>query len=200
MAVKFQFNRTKTVAALLFLASQQPKRVSNFDRYKAAKLLFLADKLHLVRYGRPITGDYYKALQWGPIPQIVLDTLSELESGTFRTLTATEAAEVLEFKALPGHDHPCLVPKAGLDERALSGSDLEVLNYVADRFGRASFDDLYHVTHDTPAYRRAWERRGDAAASEMDFQDFFQADPDAVEGVLQELVENDSLRKALADG
>ena len=200
MAVRFQFNRSKAIAALLFLASEQPKRIRNFDRYKAAKLLFLADKHHLVRYGRPITGDYYKALQWGPIPQIVLDTLSELESGTFRSLTATAASEVLEFKSLPGHDHPCLVAKAKLDTRELSPSDLEVLNYVADRFGQASFDELYHVTHDTPAYQKAWERRGGAAASEMDFKDFFQADPDAVEGVLQELVENDGLRKALADG
>jgi len=199
MAVRFQFNRTKAVAALLFLASQQPKRVSTFDRYKAAKLLFLADKLHLVRYGRPITGDHYKALQWGPIPQSVLDTLSELESGTFHTLTAIAASEVLEFQSIEGHGHPCLIPKGRLDERALSESDLEALNYVADRFGRASFDELYRVTHATPAYQKAWEKRGGAAASEMDFKDFFQADPDAIDGVLQELVEDDRLRNALTD-
>jgi uncharacterized phage-associated protein len=199
MAVSFQFNRTKAVAALLFLASQQPKRIQNFDRYKAAKLLFLADKFHLVRYGRPISGDYYKALQWGPIPQTILDALSELESGNVGSQTGQEVSRVLEFKQLSGHEHPCLTPKVKLDEGDLSESDLETLNYVADCYGQFTFDQLYQLTHKTPEYQKAWDKRGGALAVTMDFQDFFQADPKANQAVLQELVEDDRLRKALTD-
>ena len=197
MTLTFQFNRSKAIAALLFLASQ--KEVERLDRYKASKLLFLADKLHLVQFGRPITGDLYKALQWGPIPGMVLDALSELESGNFYSLTARDASEVLEFHFVPGHDHPCLVPKAKLNDENLSRSDLEVLSKIATRFGHATFDELFHLTHATPAYRKAWANRGTAAASRMDFQDFFQEDPDVVEGVLEEVVENNGLRQALTD-
>jgi len=199
MAVSFPFNPTKAVAALVFLASQQPKRVQNFDRYKAAKLLFIADKYHLVRYGRPISGDYYKALQWGPIPQGILDMLSELENGNLTSRAAEEASRVLAFQFISGHDHPCLVAKKELDPRDLSESDVEALSHTADKYGQFTFDQLYRLTHDTPAYQKAWKNRGGALTSTMDFVDFFEADQEAIEGVLQEVVENDRLRNALTD-
>jgi hypothetical protein len=72
MTVTFQFDFEKALTALVYLASN-PETVPAFDKYKAGKLLFLADKYHLVRYGRPILGDFYKAQGSGVWPDSAAD-------------------------------------------------------------------------------------------------------------------------------
>jgi hypothetical protein len=47
------------------------------------------------------------------------------------------------------------------------------------------------------AYRKAWDERVvDAKQSPMDFEDFFDEDPDAILGAKDEMLENDLIRKA----
>ena len=46
MALSFEFDFDVTKAALLYLAA---KNLPNFDKYRAVKLLFLADREHLLR-------------------------------------------------------------------------------------------------------------------------------------------------------
>src|SRR5262249_13142313 len=73
MGVDFPFGFEKALEAVVYLAS---KGIPDFDKYKVCKLLFLADKYHLVRYGRPITGDRYYAMPYGPAPTTLLTLLS----------------------------------------------------------------------------------------------------------------------------
>jgi hypothetical protein len=40
---------------------------------KALKLIFLADRYHLCRYGRLITNDSYVAMKHGPVPSATRD-------------------------------------------------------------------------------------------------------------------------------
>ncbi len=70
--IQFDLDFEKAAAALLCMAKLG---TAKFDQYKACKLLFLADKRHLVKYGRTITGDRYSALEWGPIPSSIRDDL-----------------------------------------------------------------------------------------------------------------------------
>src|SRR5260370_29390382 len=73
--IKFDLDFDKAVAALLYMASLKPAK---FDQYKVCKLVFLADKRHLVKYGRTITGDHYAAVKWGPIPSSIRDEIKLL--------------------------------------------------------------------------------------------------------------------------
>src|ERR1041384_8687187 len=73
-----EYRFDKVLATVLYLAGM-PDRVTNFDKKKALSLLYLADKLHLVRYGRPIFGEHYRALPEGAIPQRTLDRLNNFE-------------------------------------------------------------------------------------------------------------------------
>ena len=45
------------------------------DKIKIIKLIYLADKYHLVRYGRTITNDDYYAMEYGPVGSTVKDVL-----------------------------------------------------------------------------------------------------------------------------
>src|SRR5207237_2158416 len=74
----FQFKEDKAISAIVFVAAHG---ISDLTKGKLAKLLFLADKQHLVRHGRPITGDWYAALPHGPIPSNIDNLLDALEAG-----------------------------------------------------------------------------------------------------------------------
>jgi hypothetical protein len=52
--IRFRFAPEKLVQALAFFAD---RGVRDLDKMKAAKLLFHADKYHLLTYGRPVLGD-----------------------------------------------------------------------------------------------------------------------------------------------
>src|SRR4051812_34811550 len=65
MPVEFKLDMEKVIATTLFLAG---KNLPELTEGKLLKLMFLADKYHLVRYGRPITGDRYEAMNHGPVP------------------------------------------------------------------------------------------------------------------------------------
>ena len=71
--IRFKFDIEKLVASLCIFAA----KTKGLDKLKAAKLLYYADKYHLIRYGRPILGDIYYHLDFGPIPSLSLDVMNE---------------------------------------------------------------------------------------------------------------------------
>ncbi|KJU85736.1 hypothetical protein MBAV_002070, partial [Candidatus Magnetobacterium bavaricum] len=51
-------------------------KIGSTDKLKLIKLIFLADKYHLINYGRTITNDSYLAMEYGPVGSVVKDVLS----------------------------------------------------------------------------------------------------------------------------
>ena len=89
-------------------------------------------------------------------------------------------------------------PKATLAEE-LSESDLQVLSECIQDLGRLSFSSLRSISHDQPAYRIAWEQRGDYNHERMAFEDFFEDDPDSLAGVKEDMIENCKMRQAFPE-
>ncbi len=198
MAVTFNFDFDRGVTAILYLASRPAEVVTALDKYKVCKLLFLADKYHLVQYGRPILGDFYKALPWGPVPQITLNgiqvVLDEKPKGSF----AQQLAERLKGQLVI--DRAFANPRFGAEEpdlSYLSRSDLEALDHVIAEHGRKSFEELMALTHRMAPYRKAWESRRRKKAVIMRYEDFFEEDANAVPGAKELMVDNFTTRKGL---
>lgn len=184
MAVRFRFDVERTVAAVVYLAS---KHIDALDKYKFAKLLFLADKFHLVRYGRPITGDEYFALPYGPVPSATLNLLSGEEAGTRTALSGL--LELDRRFARPRYSRRSEIP---FQFDVLSKSDLNALDETVRRYGSKTFDELKAITHEMPAYANAWNRKSDGdKRARMNFEEFFEEDSDAMGGV-SELMEEDA--------
>jgi len=190
MPVCFRFEENKAMAALVWIASRS-MRIAELDKYKISKLIFLADKCHLVRYGRPITGDVYCALPYGPVPSNTLDLLNQLEKGSNERL-----AQLLELDRR--YRYPRLSAISDTFARQqLSESDRAALDWAVDHFGHMTFDELKAITHQMPAYRKVWDEKPEHRNSEpMSYEDFFEEDPEAVAGAFEEMLENDELRKA----
>lgn len=194
MTITFPYEFEKALTALVYLASK-PKAVPALDKYKAGKLLFLADKYHLVRYGRPILGDFYRALDYGPIPQKTMDALHALVDDRRRRTPETDRlAKALEV------DHRYQYPRFGAtvapNLEALSVSERRALEHVVAEYGKKTFDELKALTHEMPAYKKARARVKGARAIDMRYEDFFEEDPDAIAGALDEMLETHRLRTA----
>lgn len=126
------WDRVKAIEALLYLAN----RLFHPTKLQIFKLLYLADKLHLSRYGRFIVRDQYVAMKHGPVPSKTYDLIKtpiELSEGT-PLLVAKDGRAVHVFR--------------DANPQKLSQSDLECLDEILRLYGRASSSQLIDLTHD----------------------------------------------------
>ena len=195
MAVEFKFDFPRTLAAITYIASRS---IPDLTTYKILKIIFLADKFHLVTYGRTITGDKYSALPDGPVPSRIYDffkkqVLKRPFSDEGRQLLANIAVDKTT-------KHPRLKAIRPYDANALSRSDLNALDKAIRDFGDCNYAQLKQLTHETAAFNRAWEnKKFFASSAPMKFEDFFDDDRNAVQGAKAEMIENDQLRKVFAE-
>ena len=188
--MSFKFDEEKAVASIAYLAS---RNLPDLSKGKICKLLFLADKHHLVRFGRPITGDRICAMKDGPVPSATLKMLNEVLAGSGSAdPLLKEAVSINRTFANPHFE----AREFKLGEY-LSESDFEALNSVVQAYGGKTFSELRRITHDMPAYNKAWNDRPHDSPK-MAFEDFFEEDDEAIEGAREEMIENSKLREMFA--
>lgn len=156
--ITFVFKPDKFVNAVAYFALRCP----DVTKLKVCKLLFYADKEHLLRYGRPIVGDRYYQLPYGPIPTRGLDILRG------KSLPAEEAllekyVSVVDAK---------IFPKRNPDKKVFSKSDLEIMEDICSRYGHLSANQLMRLSHKEPSYIKA------NPSGSMDYLLFFEGRPD----------------------
>jgi uncharacterized phage-associated protein len=138
--ITFEFNQRKAIETILYLAN----KISDSDIYGICKLLYLADKISLERYGRFIFGESYFALKEGATPSNAYDLLKQATNPTYEGLKV-EGNQVIGLR------------EAKLDY--LSDSDIECLDIIINKYGLVSNVARGKDAHDT-AWRQAWEKRG----------------------------------------
>lgn len=171
MQLEFRPNLDKIVELLLYLAHVRP----NADKYQAVKFFYLADREHLIRHGRPITGEAYFALQYGP----VASKTKRLLEGDAQTLTSagiealpflTETVKIQDKEITYIRD-----PLREVDRSLFSKSDIRIFDEVIKEYGSFSFDQLYDLTHEHFAYKRAWSsRKYGSKRSPMRYEDMIE--------------------------
>ena len=87
------------------------------------KTLFYVDKAHLQKYGRPVTGDIYVKMSYGPVPSLAYDMLKENENLPADVLDAVRNA--LEIERCGKNQQ--VSAKRSADLGYFSGTDLECL-------------------------------------------------------------------------
>jgi uncharacterized phage-associated protein len=191
MAVGFMFDNEKASAAIAYLAAQ---RIADLSKGKICKLIFLADKHHLVRFGRPVTGDRICAMKDGPVPSNILNMLNRLlENPDDPDQSVEMLSRHVSIDQRYVHPH-FRAEEFNLGE-FLSESDIDSLQSTVLKFGGKTFSELRAMTHDMTAYKNAWDARSNNAP-DMAFEDFFEEDDDALNGAREEMIETDKMRKA----
>lgn len=144
MGLRQRFDPRKAIEAILYVAS----RTANV--YTILKVLYFADKAHLSRYGRFITGDVYVAMRHGPVPSGAYDIIKQARGDGWAALPEpVEQAFQVERNSVR--------PLRPANMRLLSASDVECLDEAIVQYGNLSFSKLRAISHKEPAYQASDE-------------------------------------------
>ncbi|TKJ30211.1 hypothetical protein CEE39_08385 [bacterium (candidate division B38) B3_B38] len=159
--ISFSFNIEKFVNAIAYFAS----KTERLDKFKAVKLLYLADRYHLIKYARPIIGDRYCKLTWGPVPSHSLDEIdAALDLPDFSTDLFNQ---YIKFDRKP--KHPILKTKKPIDLDVFSKSEIEALDFTLKKYGNKDFNELVRITHSHATFKKS--------EYEIDYRLFFEEYP-----------------------
>ena len=144
-------------------ADSRDLRISQFD---ILKTLFLADREHLNKYGRPVTFDEYVAMPDGPVPSLAYDILKEAieayrEAGIDQPLWQSASDGGKKRRFYEAIRDP--------SDEVLSESDIEVLTNALIRVKSWGYKRTWDHVHRDPAYISAWEKRGGSQQHPMEY-------------------------------
>lgn len=138
------FDAEKALASIWHLVHQ-----TKADLYAVMKMLYLADKTHLGKYGRTITGDDYVAMPKGPVPDhsYALCKFAARKKQYYDHLPSAR-----EFLRMDGNEFKFL---AQPDVDVLSISEERALDDAAGIYQAGGWKAVFDASHDS-AWRAAW--------------------------------------------
>lgn len=166
------FDADAALAAILLIVN----RCSSTTKHQAFKLLYLAEKLHLERYGYFIVGDDYYAMNHGPVPSRIYDAI-KFAAGHGPYLSLDEDLKEGFSRCLEVRGHH-LTARCEPDLGSLSDSDISCILETIDNHGGKSFGKLTELSHDQ-AWCRAWNKGN--LSCPMDFEEIVSTLPNAEE-------------------
>ena len=181
------------VQAITFFAW---RGVKNLDTMKCAKLLYFADRQHLLEYGRPIIGDDYHVMKDGPIPTAGLTQIQDALSRNPKGVHDAAFDEYLRVARPVWRRYPHFELAKEPDLGVFSDSDLAILEDVAKRLGGMTAWKLRELAHEDEGVKATDELRlrTGRGSIHMPFQAFF----DGADSRLLPLVEEDQDNREFA--
>lgn len=141
-----QFDVGKAIAAVGFLVEK-----TGATMYSLMKMMYLADKVHLERYGRFIAGDNYVAMKQGPVPSCTYNMIKHV-----RGENCGPGFELAKQYFAYGSNHEVKL-KAQPDYDELSGSDIECLEWIAGVYNDVGHWMVRDMSHDE-VWKSVWTR------------------------------------------
>lgn len=149
------------------------------NKMKAYKLIWLADRYHLRKFGRPIIYDRYYAMKHGPVASSVRDIANEnLRHIELKPGLGQSRKYVNHFLHNDDSYHISSLGKPDL--QYFSRSDLEAMDFVYKKYGGLNQYELRDLSHKYPEWKKfeADFERGTKRRT-MSLLDFFE-DPDDI--------------------
>lgn len=185
------FNEKRTAQAAAFMLHCAGGRL---PLLKLMKLLYLAERESLRKFGEPISGDKLVSMPHGPVLSKTLDMMNGWGGNSQGGWNAW-----IEDKA--GHDlalrDPSMIRSPEQDLLELSDGDLEILYLVWEKFGHLGKYELVELTHSSECPE--WEDPY-GSSKPIPLDRLLQAvgyDGEALQSVLQHLEEQANLNIAL---
>jgi hypothetical protein len=127
------------VQALKYIISNHP----NPDVYNVLKMLYFADRAHLLKCRQLITPDRYVKLRYGPVPSMCLSIIQFVRGDEFSYVFNESIKE--EFKVLEKNKLELINPPT---PNYLFESETECLGMAIEKYGRCDFNELKGLSHD----------------------------------------------------
>ncbi|MDR3306077.1 MAG: SocA family protein [Endomicrobium sp.] len=114
--------------------------IPSVDKIKLIKLIFLADKYHLLNYARTITDDTYYAMPYGPVGGDTLNLLNKSLENPFFFLNE--------------ENHKVIKREDLCNFNMLSDTDKISLDIIIDKFAKYETWDLTNLSHEYPEWKK----------------------------------------------
>ncbi|MGY3088210.1 hypothetical protein ACVWYF_001243 [Hymenobacter sp. UYAg731] len=186
------FNHRKTTQALNFFASKEGGAI---NKMKALKLLWIADRLHVRKYGRLISNDTYFAMPRGPVASGARDIMNH-------TSYLSEEERVYSEKFVSDETRTTFRSIADVELKVFSKTDHDAIIEAYNSFGKSDEQELSELSHVYPEWKRFETRlqAGMASRYEIDFLDFFANPSEANHSLFSENLELLELSKEVFCG
>jgi len=125
------------------------KEIGPTEKIKLIKLTYLADKYHLIKYGRTITNDKYFAMEFGPVGSKVDEVLGFKEG--YLSKEEINYAKRLIDKI---NDFTYEAKDLNIDYDTFAETDIEALNFIISKFGKEDQWKLMEYTHKYPEWKQ----------------------------------------------
>lgn len=181
--VSFRPNRQKIIEAIVYLATQRPR----IDVFHMCKVLFYADRDHLRRYGRPILGDTYCAMDDGPVPSFALNVAKRINMYVSDELLDM-AARKLSVDNSDGYVR--LIARGTFDDTSFSRTDIECLDRAIEMYADMSFMALWRLVHKEPEYKSSY--KGSGTSTRIPYEALIPADMPNRDLAIEQLQEHAS--------
>lgn len=169
--IKFSFSFEKFVHLIAYLA----EKCDGFDILKAVKLIYFIDRKHLVKYGRPVLGDDYYHLPWGPVPSSSYDLLKDVIRTPPSEWGENQYLEkLLQYITVDkSHKYPLFVAKEKANMDYFSANEMDIINSIVAEYGQYDSRVLIDLVSKHPTKTKS------SPQSQIDYRLFFEENPDA---------------------
>lgn len=170
-----EFNLKKWVQIINYFAKlEQEKTGVAIDKLKILKLVWIADRLHLRKYGSPIVWDTYFAMKFWPVASGIKNICEINEK--FLPIANNAKEYINEYL----HKFMYKIrSRKDVDFSYFSDSNIEIIKEVFTNFWNHRSSRLVDLTHKYPEWTKfekkltAWE----IIQAPMDYLDFFENTP-----------------------
>lgn len=176
--VQFNLDYKKLIACLTYFAQHS----NDLTKLKAVKLLYFLDKNHLLKHGRPVLGDNYVRMGYGPVPSMTLDIINEIideNQSRVKMLDPENRQYFDKFLKIKPAKYATLSAINDPDLTVLSETEREALSETVKVYGRYATSTLVDKSHNDATCKRT------ELNHYIDYKLFFEGekntDPHAIE-------------------
>ena len=150
MKTKDEIDKIK--ASLLYILVQFPDGI---DFIKLFKIMYFAEKEHLINYGRSITRDSFHALKHGPVPSFTYKAIQVTQGKIKENQDLNEVAMSIIISG------DKIFAKTNADKDELSISDMRCLDNAINKCKSIDSYTLSDISHEDSAWKDAYSRSQD---------------------------------------
>jgi uncharacterized phage-associated protein len=157
----------KLVQVLAYVANKS--NGNEINKLKAIKLVWAADRYHLRKYGRLVSGDEYYALKYGPVASQIKDIAEE---DSFLPETYVKYSKQFIH---PDAQKLKISAKQEADKDFLSATDIEALDFAWENFSKYTGFQLAKLSHEYPEWKKFEDliESGELSRGKISLTDFF---------------------------
>ena len=177
--------------------------VTELSKEFIAKLIYLSDKLFLLKYGCTITSDKLMAFQRGPACSqtlAILDADKEhLEDKENQVIDTYKHVYDFNYRPNTKKVHTLFAKNLPNNFSALSEKELEIIDIILEKFGNMQYESLSNYTHMFNEWKKhESELIDDSKAAEIDVKDIFEDKTFLNDAELSQYIDEETILNAAA--